>query len=119
MRPGFFRLVAPPPRSLTTGADSAGDDMTVTVGQRIEAQGTGLVGRESERAFLHLVLGEEGPLVVFIHGIGGVGKSSPRRGVRAEARRSRRDHPAARLRRDRAHAARLPRGALERRPAAT
>ena len=27
--------------------------MTLTVGQRIEAQGSGLVGRESERAFLH------------------------------------------------------------------
>ena len=50
--------------------------MTLTVGQRVEAQGSGLVGRESERAFLHTVLGEEGPLVVFIHGIGGVGKSS-------------------------------------------
>jgi hypothetical protein len=50
--------------------------MTLTVGQRIEAQGSGLVGRESERAFLHSVLGEEGPLVAFIHGIGGVGKSS-------------------------------------------
>jgi hypothetical protein len=50
--------------------------MTLTVGQRVEAQGSGLVGRESERAFLHTVLGEEGPLVVFIHGIGGVGKSA-------------------------------------------
>ncbi len=50
--------------------------MTVTVRQRIEAQGTGIVGRESERAFLSLLLDEDGPLVVFIHGIGGVGKSS-------------------------------------------
>lgn len=50
--------------------------MTLTVRQRVEEQGTGLVGRESELAFLHLALGEEGPLVVFIHGIGGVGKST-------------------------------------------
>ena len=50
--------------------------MTVTVRQRIEAQGAGIVGRESERAFLHLLLDEEGPLVVFVHGIGGVGKST-------------------------------------------
>jgi hypothetical protein len=50
--------------------------MTLTVGQRIEAQGPGLVGRESERAFLHSVLSVDGPLVVFIHGIGGVGKST-------------------------------------------
>jgi len=50
--------------------------VTLTVGQRIEAQGSGLVGRESERAFLHSVLSVDGPLVVFIHGIGGVGKST-------------------------------------------
>jgi hypothetical protein len=49
--------------------------VTLTVRQRIEGQGTGLVGREAERAVLHLVLGDEGNLVVFIHGIGGVGKS--------------------------------------------
>ena len=36
--------------------------MTLTVGQRIEAQGPGLVGRESERAFLHELLGDGGPL---------------------------------------------------------
>jgi hypothetical protein len=60
--------------------------MTLTVGQRIEAQGSGLVGRESERAFLHSVLGEEGPLVVFIHGIGGVGKSSVVEAFTVEAR---------------------------------
>ena len=60
--------------------------MTLTVGQRIEAQGSGLVGRESERAFLHSVLGEEGPFVVFIHGIGGVGKSTLVEAFTAEAR---------------------------------
>ncbi len=50
--------------------------MNVTVRQRIDEQGTGLVGREAERAFLHLTLSEDGPLVVFVHGIGGVGKST-------------------------------------------
>jgi putative protein kinase ArgK-like GTPase of G3E family len=60
--------------------------MTLTVGQRIEAQGPGLVGRESERAFLHSVLSEEGPLVVFIHGIGGVGKSTVVEAFTVEAR---------------------------------
>ena len=60
--------------------------MTLTVGQRIEAQGAGLVGREAERAFLHSVLGEEGPLVVFIHGIGGLGKSALVEAFTAEAR---------------------------------
>jgi len=60
--------------------------MTLTVGQRIEAQSAGLVGREAERAFLHSVLGEEGPLVVFIHGIGGLGKSALVEAFTAEAR---------------------------------
>ena len=50
--------------------------MNLTVRQRIDEQGSGLVGRVAERALLHLVLGEEGPLVVFVHGIGGVGKST-------------------------------------------
>jgi hypothetical protein len=60
--------------------------MTLTVRQRIEAQGTGLVGRESERALLHQVLGAEGPLVVFVHGIGGVGKSTLLEAFAIEAR---------------------------------
>jgi hypothetical protein len=60
--------------------------MTLTVGQRIEAQGPGLVGRESELAFLQTILGEEGPSVVFIHGIGGVGKSTVVEAFTVEAR---------------------------------
>ena len=72
--------------------------MTLTVGQRIEAQGTGLVGREAERAFLHSVLGEEGPLVVFIHGIGGVGQVRPRRDVHGRGAGAWRDRPPPRFR---------------------
>ena len=60
--------------------------MTLTVGQRIDSQGAGFVGRHSERAFLLSVLGAEGPLVVFIHGIGGVGKSALVEAFTAEAR---------------------------------
>lgn len=60
--------------------------MTLTVRQRIEEQGTGLVGRDAERAFLRLVLDEDGPLVVFIHGIGGVGKSALLEAFTVEAR---------------------------------
>ena len=60
--------------------------MTLTVRQRIDDQSTGLVGREQERAFLHQVLGAEGPLVVFVHGIGGVGKSTLVEAFAGEAR---------------------------------
>ena len=50
--------------------------MTVTVRQLIEEQAAGLVGREDERAILHQLLGEGVPLVVFVHGLAGVGKST-------------------------------------------
>ena len=50
--------------------------MTVTVGQLIEAQAARLVGREDERAILHRVMDADGPLVVFVHGLAGVGKST-------------------------------------------
>ena len=50
--------------------------MTVVARARIEAQEPGLIGRESERATLRLVLERDGPAVVFVHGIGGVGKSA-------------------------------------------
>ena len=111
-------------RPLTRGAHSARDahaapqveeqdDMTLTVRQRIDDQGTGLVGRDQERAFLHQVLGTDGPLVVFIHGIGGVGKSTL---VEAFARRGPgpgRDRPSVRLRRHRTDLARVPRCHLD------
>lgn len=48
----------------------------MTVRQRVTDQGVGIVGREVERDSLLLALGEDGALVVFIHGIGGVGKSA-------------------------------------------
>ncbi|MEO6207898.1 MAG: ATP-binding protein, partial [Candidatus Limnocylindrales bacterium] len=60
--------------------------MILTVRQRIEAQAPGLVGRESERAFLHQLLEDDGPLVAFVHGIGGVGKSSLLEAFTVEAR---------------------------------
>jgi hypothetical protein len=48
--------------------------MTLTVRQRVEEQETGLVGRETSPCCA--ALGTDGPLVVFVHGIGGVGKSA-------------------------------------------
>jgi len=50
--------------------------MTVTVRQLIEEQAAGLVRREDERAILHQLRGEGGLLVVFVHGLAGVGKST-------------------------------------------
>ena len=60
--------------------------MTVTVRQRIEDQGADLVGRDQERSILHHVLDEDGPMVVFVHGIGGVGKSTLVEAFAGEAR---------------------------------
>jgi transcriptional regulator/AAA ATPase-like protein len=60
--------------------------MTVTVRQLIEEQAAGLVGREDERAILHQLLGEGGPLVVFVHGLAGVGKSTLVQAFAVEAR---------------------------------
>jgi hypothetical protein len=60
--------------------------MTVTVRQLIEEQAAGLVGREDERAILHHSLGEGGPLVVFVHGLAGVGKSTLVQAFAVEAR---------------------------------
>ena len=60
--------------------------MTLTVRERIAEQGSGLVGREPELVVLRELLGDDGPLVLFIHGIGGVGKSTLLDAFTAEAR---------------------------------
>ncbi len=60
--------------------------MSLTVRQLMEEQAAGLVGRESERAVLHQLLAEGGPLVVFVHGIAGVGKSTLAEAFAVEAR---------------------------------
>jgi len=60
--------------------------VSLTVRQRIEGQATAVVGRESERAVLRLLLTADRPLVVFIHGIAGVGKSALIEAFSVEAR---------------------------------
>src|SRR3954468_15038105 len=50
--------------------------MTHTVRQLMDEQASGLVGRDEEMALLRRLLGDGGPLVVFLHGIAGVGKSA-------------------------------------------
>jgi transcriptional regulator/AAA ATPase-like protein len=60
--------------------------MTVTVRQLIDEQATRLVGRDDEMAVLRRLLGEDGPLVVFVHGIAGIGKSALVEAFAVEAR---------------------------------
>ncbi len=60
--------------------------MTLSVRQLIEEQAAHLVGRDAEMAVLRQVLGEGGPLVVFVHGIAGVGKSTLVEAFGVEAR---------------------------------
>ncbi len=60
--------------------------MTVTIRQLIDEQATGLVGREDEMDVLRRLLGEGGPLVVFVHGIAGIGKSALVEAFGVEAR---------------------------------
>jgi hypothetical protein len=60
--------------------------MSVTVRKLIEEQAAGLVGREAERAVLRRLLDEGGPLVVFVHGLAGVGKSTLVQAFGVEAR---------------------------------
>ena len=50
--------------------------MTATAGARLTGGATGLIGREDELATLQLILADDGPRVLFVHGIGGVGKSA-------------------------------------------
>ena len=60
--------------------------MTLSVRQLIEEQAAQLVGRDAEMAVLRQVLGKGGPLVVFVHGIAGVGKSALAHAFEREAR---------------------------------
>ena len=48
----------------------------MTVRELIDEQASRLVGRDDELAILRQLLGDSGPLVVFVHGIAGVGKSA-------------------------------------------
>jgi predicted alpha/beta-fold hydrolase len=60
--------------------------MTVTVRQLIEERAAGLVGREDERAVLHGLPEADGPVIVFVHGLAGVGKSTLVQAFANEAR---------------------------------
>ena len=60
--------------------------MTLTVRQLIDEQAARLVGRDDEMAVLRQLLGEGGPLVVFVHGIAGMGKSTLAEAFGVEAR---------------------------------
>jgi hypothetical protein len=60
--------------------------MRPTVRQLMDDQAADLVGRDHERAVLRRLLGEDGPLVVFMHGIAGVGKSALTDAFAVEAR---------------------------------
>jgi DNA-binding response OmpR family regulator len=60
--------------------------MSHTVRQLMDEQAAGLVGRGDERAVLRQLLGDGGPLVVFVHGIAGVGKSALVEAFALEAR---------------------------------
>jgi hypothetical protein len=60
--------------------------MTRTVRQLMEEQATGLVGRDEEMAVLRQLLDEGGPLVVFVHGMAGVGKTALVEAFAVEAR---------------------------------
>ncbi len=60
--------------------------MTHTVRQLMDEQAAGLVGRDDEMAVLRQLLGEGGPLVVFVHGIAGIGKTALVEAFAVEAR---------------------------------
>jgi hypothetical protein len=60
--------------------------MTRTVRQLMDEQAAGLVGRDEEIAVLRQLLGEGGPLVVFVHGIAGIGKTALVEAFAVEAR---------------------------------
>src|ERR1700674_5731903 len=61
--------------------------ITTKVGERTGVGGAGLLGRASEQAQLLGLLEEDGPAVLFLHGLAGMGKTSLVGLVSAEARR--------------------------------
>jgi DNA-binding response OmpR family regulator len=62
--------------------------MTQTVRQLIDEQATWLAGRDDEMDVLRRLLGGGGPLVVFLYGIAGIGKSALVEAFGVEARAS-------------------------------
>jgi hypothetical protein len=60
--------------------------MTTTLSAVLEQQATAVVGRERERAALLELTGDGGPVVAWVHGIGGAGKTALLRAFAAEAR---------------------------------
>jgi len=60
--------------------------MSHTVRQLMDEQAGGLVGRDDEMAVLRRLLGEDGPLVIFVYGIAGIGKTALVEAFAAEAR---------------------------------
>ena len=62
--------------------------MRPTVRQLMDDQAAGLVGRDHERAVLRRLLGDDGPLVVFVHSIAGMGKTALIEAFAVEARNS-------------------------------
>src|SRR3954467_3652319 len=61
--------------------------MTHSVRELMDEQASGLVGRDEEMALLRRLLGDGGPLVVYLHGIAGVGKTAIAEAFAVEARR--------------------------------
>lgn len=60
--------------------------MSHTVRQLMDEQAAGLVGRDDEMAVLRQLLGDGGPLVVFVYGIAGIGKTALVEAFAVEAR---------------------------------
>ncbi len=60
--------------------------MTQTISQLLDEQAAWLVGRNDEMDVLRRLLGEGAPLVVFVHGIAGIGKSALVEAFGVEAR---------------------------------
>src|SRR5258705_1176685 len=82
-------MVIPTNASRRDAAETQGAQtppMSTSVRHLMDEQVAGLVGRSDEMAVLRQLLGKAGPLVVFIHGIAGVGKSALAECFSVEAR---------------------------------